>query len=289
MAEYKDKLMAEFKKSALQIGEEVFIPSNLIHTWKNDGEKTDCVKIIDINGDDVTVLWKEYGYSDVTLTVKKDVIKRRTRSIGYSPFPENDWTTHIHTVNYCVGNIISLLYEDEKSFDTFKNWYINGLRVHETNFNPYVFDKDGNKLYYQREYCWTLEQKQLLIESICHHINCGQILVRNHSSQWVEDMHNKGEEWACFRDIVDGKQRLNAIYEFMKDKYPMANGMYYSDFSKTAQWKFEESQVLSFGEMDERTTDEQVIQSFLCNNFTGVPQSKEHLDYVKSIYQKLSK
>jgi len=285
MAEYKDKLMADFKKSAPQIGEEVFIPSNLIHSWRKDGEKTDCVKIISINGDDFTVLWKEYGYSDVTLTVKKDVIKRGTRSIGYSPFPENDWSTHIRSVNYCLGNIIHLLYEEGR--ETFENWYINGLRVHETNFNPYVFDKDGNKLYYQRDYCWSLEQKQLLIESICHHINCGQILVRNHSTKWVEDMHNKGEEWACFRDIVDGKQRVNAIHEFMKDKYPMANGMYYSDFSKTAQWKFEDSQVLSFGEMDERTSDEQVIQSFLCNNFTGVPQSKEHIEYVKSIYQKL--
>ena len=282
MAEYKDKMFAEFENSEPKVGETVSIKSKLLGFFGNEKEKS--VNIIAVNGDDITVFFHEYGYPDKTITVKKEDIKRNTRDIGFSPFPENDWTTHIHSVNYSLGNIIHLLYEEGR--ETFESWYINGLKVHETNFNPYVFDIEGNKLYYQRDYCWTLEQKQNLIESICNHINIGQILVRKHSFKWVNAMHENGEEWACFYDIVDGKQRLNAIHEFMHDKFPMANGMYYSDFSVIARRKFEDLQVLSFGEMDERTSDEETIQSFLCLNYTGVPQSKEHIDYVKSIYKK---
>ena len=73
----------------------------------------------------------------------------------------------------------------------------------------------------------------------------------------------------------------------MDDKFPDLHGRYYSDFSHIAQWHFEDSSCLSFAEMDERTTDEQVIQAFLCNNFAGVPQSKEHIEFVKEIKKNL--
>jgi hypothetical protein len=40
-------------------------------------------------------------------------------------------------------------------------------------------------------------------------------------------------------------------------------------------------------EMSESTTDEEVIYQFLKMNFTGVPQSEEHLNFVKEIGTKL--
>lgn len=286
MAEYKDKLMKEFYDSPLEIGKVVEVKSTVFGMGYN--ETTKMPKITAIDGDKITVSLQEYGYREpIVKTINKSEIVRNDRNIGYCPFDENDYSSHIRTLNYPLGNIIHLLFKEE--MNEYKDWKINGLQVHETCLNPYVIDKDGNKRYYQRDFCWTLEQKQMLIESIYNHINCGQILVRKRTFEWVKKMHEQGDEWACFFDIVDGKQRLNAIHEFMEDKFPDMHGRYFSDFSHIAQWHFEDSSCLSFAEMDERTTDEQVIQAFLCNNFTGVPQSKEHIEYVKSIYQKLLK
>ena len=36
----------------------------------------------------------------------------------------------------------------------------------------------------------------------------------------------------CFKDLVDGKQRLNAIVDFVQDKYTDSFGNYYSDLSE---------------------------------------------------------
>jgi hypothetical protein len=38
---------------------------------------------------------------------------------------------------------------------------------------------------------------------------------------------------------------------------------------------------------EENATDEDVIATFLGVNFTGVPMSQEHIDYVKEIQKKL--
>ena len=40
---------------------------------------------------------------------------------------------------------------------------------------------------------------------------------------------------------------------------------------------------LSYGKLDENTTDEDTINVFLTLNFTGTPMSKEHIKYVQSI------
>jgi hypothetical protein len=40
---------------------------------------------------------------------------------------------------------------------------------------------------------------------------------------------------------------------------------------------------MSYIELDENSTDKDVLSVFLAINFTGVPMSKEHIEYVKSI------
>ena len=52
--------------------------------------------------------------------------------------------------------------------------------------------KDGNKEYYQRDFCWTIKDKQLLIDSIYNQINCGQILVRKRSWQHMKEEVENG-------------------------------------------------------------------------------------------------
>lgn len=40
---------------------------------------------------------------------------------------------------------------------------------------------------------------------------------------------------------------------------------------------------LAYGEMDETSTDEDVLDNFCTLNHSGVPMSKEHIDFVRSI------
>ena len=59
------------------------------------------------------------------------------------------------------------------------NNIIDGVKVLELNDNPFVYDKEGNRLYYQRDYVWSLKDEQLFIESIYNGIECGKIVLRN--------------------------------------------------------------------------------------------------------------
>ena len=51
--------------------------------------------------------------------------------------------------------------------------------------------------------------------------------------------------------------------------------------------KFRYSKCLSLLIMEEGTTDDEAIAAFLNVNFTGVPMSKEHIEYVKEIQKNM--
>lgn len=50
---------------------------------------------------------------------------------------------------------------------------------------------------------------------------------------------------------------------------------------------FENSRTLTFAQMDESTTDQDVINAFLYVNFTGVLMSHEHIEYVKELNKRM--
>lgn len=81
----------------------------------------------------------------------------------------------------------------------------------------------------------------------------------------------------------DGKQRLNCLMDFFENKFPGSNGNYWKDFSKPAQRFFKGRNCLTFYFLRENCSDEKVRRAFLNVNFTGVPMSKEHIEFVKSI------
>jgi len=150
------------------------------------------------------------------------------------------------------------------------------------NFDPYVIDADGKKQHYQRGLVWTLEQKQLLVESIYNNIEIGKFLFRHNTwarmeKGMIENGH--GYSWDC----VDGKQRFFAILHFIQNKYPDSHGNYWNDLSEDAHRKFLHYGNLSYGEMGENAKDTDVVDTFTTLNFCGTPMNKEHIDYVKSI------
>lgn len=269
----KEQLIVETIENGIYPGATVFV----------ENEK---YRVLEIENDIVTAIYAESYRRDKT--PKKFKIEKcqiNTFDVGANPFPKNDWNRKVRNVGFQLESIICNLFRDDVTGR--QEYIVNGHVVHETNFNPYVVI-NGEKYYYQRPLIWTLEDKQNLIESIYLGISCGQILVREHGWQEVENAVKNGDYEMCFFDVVDGKQRLNTIYEFIRGDFPDKHGNYYGDLSDHAQIDFGNSMCLTYSVMGTDSTDEDVISAFLGVNFTGVPQSKEHIDYVRSIYDKFT-
>lgn len=150
------------------------------------------------------------------------------------------------------------------------------------NFDPYITDADGKRVFYQRGLVWTLEQKQLLIDSIYNGIEIGKFIFRYKSWEDITKQMTETKHGFNF-DCVDGKQRLNCLIEFVQDNFQDSYGFYFSDLSAEAQNKFMRYGKLAIGELGENSTDKDVINTFLTLNFTGTPMSADHINYVKSI------
>lgn len=277
----KQALIDEKNNSPIRIGEHVVVSNTLFRQHlRNGAEKGVSATVVNIDGDMITVQEGDCSVVSITAIINKsEIIARDTRNIGANRFAED-----LHDIRFVAFSLESILFQlqDENkrinSLDDFKNNH--GETIRRANWNPYVIDKDGNKIRYQRPFVWTLEQKQLLVESIYMGIDCGKILVRKRSLKFAQ---NESGSDSAFNDIVDGKQRLNAIIGFINCNYPDMNGDYFNDLSAMAQWRFTDHMLFSYAEMAEGATDEKVIRQFLKLNHTGVPQSKEHIEFVKSI------
>ncbi len=282
----KQKLIDAYQKSDVVKGDNVQIKRKYTYPddWNTKAvEKLEWFTVLNFVGDDM-ILSDDYNHLRLkNLVNKKYVESKYTRNIGANPFP--DGYNDVRTINFSLDSVISSLDLDKSVVR--QPYVINGVTLKEINWNPFVFDKDGNKQYYQRPFVWTNKDNQLLIESVYNGIECGRILIRHRSWKKLEELTLAGEVDVAFRDIVDGKQRLNAIRAFINDEFKDLQGNYYSDLSEHAQHKFGDHQLFGYCEMGETVTDDQVIKQFLKLNFTGKPQSQEHINHVKEIMKKL--
>jgi hypothetical protein len=126
---------------------------------------------------------------------------------------------------------------------------------------------------YQRGLEWSLEDKQLLINSILKDLDIGKfVFVRN----------SYKEEGAGYT-VLDGKQRLNAIREFYEDRFTY-NGLKYSELSFVDQYMFT-GKGISYAYINgENLTEKDIVRYFLRLNQGGVVVSKEHLDKIANQY-----
>lgn len=160
---------------------------------------------------------------------------------------------------------------------------VDGVLVKEGTDNPFMVDKSGEKKYYQRELVWELQDKQNLIDAIYNHTDIGKFVVIRNGFDYIRRMIKKGFiEGLAFHELVDGKQRLNAIADFMQDKFTDSNGKHYSDLDIVSKRQF-----LSYNKCTiailENATPAQIKRAFLNVNHTGKVMSKEHIDFVKSL------
>lgn len=273
----KEDKIEKFLKELVKVGEYVYVrglssrrPTEFCDSHVVDGVNADgSIEII------------HYHTSKETTTVRVEDFKKSTRHIGANPFPEKPWNSRLRIISFQLSSILfSCGYE--RRINKIKSEKFGEVEVSELNWNPTIVDKEGNEVSYQRDFCWSLKDKQLLIESIYNNIDIGKIVLRKRSYEWVQERVSQNKI-AHFKDIVDGKQRLNALLGFITDEFKDLGGNYYSDLSKKAQSEFENFQSIAFGEIGEAATDEDVKAIFLGVNFTGVPMSKDHIDFVKNI------
>lgn len=296
MAEYRDKLIEEYINAPFAVGEWVMVARGLFSAYTNNPERKVSAKIIEVlPNEQYKVKLNDndsYGYpkdSMIRVIGKKDIFKD-TFKVGHNPFKNLDFWKKFERLEYDLNGILLNcgIYAIDETYRK-KTYVIDGVEVPELNYNPYVYDKDGNKLYYQRDYVWTLEDEQLFIESIYNGIECGKIVLREHSWETVESRIKNGEtQDIAFKDVIDGKQRLHTLKRFVNDEFKDLSGHYYSDLSEKAKREFENSRCLTYLSLSQNATDEEVIKTFLMVNFAGKPMSQEHLDYVQKINDKIS-
>ncbi len=273
----KQKQLDKLEKSPIKVGDKLWV--------YEDKNRTILCVVKDVKVDDDTKeeLYKlEREDNSVRRELRwlgRDAISSRYNIfVGANPFDAD--SSRVRSVNYSLESILfNLNVLGEK--ESIQKYQMNGHPVLALNWNPYVII-DGEKKYYQRDFCWTLEQKQNLIHSLYLGIDIGKIVVRKREWSEVQKLANTGETELAFNDIVDGKQRLEALRGFLMGEYTDRDGNYFADLSFHSQHKLTNNQQLGFAEMDE-PEDKQVLKQFLKMNFEGVPQSKEHLEYVKSL------
>lgn len=225
---------------------------------------------------------KTYG-DYKTYLFPKEMVFKSTFYVGVDPFINKDWGSNIRYTNVTLD---SLIYKSgfEKNKYTFNNTKLGDVLVPEICWTPTIIDVDGNEVQYQRDFVWGLMEKQLLIDSIYNQIDIGKIILRKRSYEWVEKRIKEGKiENTAFYDIVDGKQRYKTILDFIENKFTDSYGNYYNDLSDYAKRKFFNFNSFSFGEIGESVTDKDIQTIFLNVNFSGVPMSQEHIDFVKSL------
>lgn len=213
-------------------------------------------KVLCGNLNNVIIIQK---YSDYIYLIEYDRIEQVP--CGYTPLSPRTqryvlWTSirpvcGIQATQFSTADNIKLTYTNTALHEILNRVYHFGV-----NFCPD----------YQRDYVWTHEDKEALIDSIFKHVDIGKFLFN-----YLYDDTTYGYE------IIDGKQRLSTLVEFYENKFPYKD-VYYNELSHTDRQYFRNYNICY---ADLRDADrQQVLECFVRVNTTGRTMSKKHLQNV---------
>jgi hypothetical protein len=120
---------------------------------------------------------------------------------------------------------------------------------------------------FQRGLVWTQAQKEALIKTIFDMGSIGTFAFNRLP-------YCEGKLY----EVIDGKQRLNALCEFYEDRWPY-NGVYYSELSGNDTSVFKMTSVLEVTLKE--ATEEAKLRLFLRINRAGTPVDVEHIRKVE--------
>ena len=267
MTVIKDKLIEQYLASPHKSGDRIYV-------IKNDG-KSEVATINKIEGDKIFVNHSYSTYKNDNPYTFDKVIKN-TGNIGINPFALENYFKKINLVNFSLEVLLEVV-----GFDC-RRGKPKDTDIPELDWNPYVLNKKGEKIHYQRGFVWSLKDKQLLIETIYNFGNIGSFILRRNDATEIYSKYNKGLETRAFQDIIDGKQRLNAIISFVMNEFSDLDNRYFDDFFETAKQRFFNYSALSTG-IVENVSDDEVLKIFLRVNYTGVQMDINHLNWIKNI------
>lgn len=163
------------------------------------------------------------------------------------------------TIRELRGTLRLLPHEINSSVKYFKQLDID--------WNVYLPTKGKNL---QRDFVWTLDQKREIIWSIL----IKRLIPRMAVICTKENVYQ----------IIDGKQRLSAMIDFVENKYTllMLEGEFYFNELPDDYQKVIENYYFAYYIVHEESeaypvTDEDKINWFKFINFSGTPQDAEHL------------
>lgn len=158
----------------------------------------------------------------------------------------------------------------------------------QLSFNPYTLEGVLHRYYhfgvdmdpfYQRGYVWEQSDKELLIDSIFSNIKIGEIV-------FVERDRAEVQASGCLYEILDGKQRLDAIRGYYENRYPY-QGLYFNDLSAKDRHVFLK-RVVPIADLvcpDKET----LLRCFLMLNRAGKHMDPEHLKAVEELLKERDK
>lgn len=145
--------------------------------------------------------------------------------------------------------------------------------LREYSLDTYDFDP-----FYQRELVWTLDQKEAFIKAL--------LLDKTDIRPTFLDNARYGPyEY----EVLDGKQRLNAIISYIKNEFSV-DGLFYSDLNYTDTQRLMNTPMVytlvkyynDNGQV--QLSNEQKVELFLQVNQYGQHVSDEHLAHIKEQY-----
>ena len=130
----------------------------------------------------------------------------------------------------------------------------------------YRMSREDGSIYfpdYQRDLVWDAHQKEMLIDSIVRGIPIGSIFV-NESPSFM---------W----EVVDGKQRLDAIYSFTQNEFSY-RGTYWKDWTLSMKRGFTFTTLLTHRTSFQ--TRKEVLELYCRINWAGTLHTVEELERI---------
>jgi hypothetical protein len=125
---------------------------------------------------------------------------------------------------------------------------------------------------YQREHVWTQEQRIAYVEYVLMGGEVGRKITWN-SPDWMGS-------WERPTELVDGKQRLEAVRAFLRSEFPAFGHLHseYEDKIPNMGPRFE-FQVCKLG------TREEILRLYLNINAGGTPHTQSELNRVRALLE----
>lgn len=174
-----------------------------------------------------------------------------------------------------------------KSFVTPLSWTKTINKTVERSWLNYVLGAitDGEITWdvpYQRDFVWTLEQKRAYVEAIF--LNKATIEVVLVAVGWRE-FERTGLDY----EVLDGKQRLSTLAEFIDGGFTIFDGYHFDDLLPEDQRFLLKKDVVRthYRKFDNSSlTMVEKVELFLIHNDLGTRVAEEHLDGLRKFLEK---